>query len=181
MTTRRKFAWVVVVVLVVAVGLYAELVRETTHHEPPLLLACAEVDYPWTAWTCKQVLLHDSLRPDQVAELNSNAGARLPVQIKDPALAEEMLSLFLSRGVDINAGSKHFKGRTALHDAAISGAISEVNLLLKHGARLDVRDETGDSPLDYAIMLLRKFPNQPNRAEVVRLLEEAEKRQSAQK
>jgi hypothetical protein len=171
MTTQRKLAWAGVAVLVVVAGLYAELVRETRAHDPALLLACADVDYPWSAWTCKQVLLHDSLRPEQVAALNADAGARLPIQMKDPAEAEAMLSLFLSRGVDINAVATN--SRTALHDAAIAGAVGEVALLLKHGARTDVRDADGHTALDFARQIQQQHPSEPNRAEVVRLLEQA--------
>jgi hypothetical protein len=173
MTTQRKLAWVGVAALVVVVGLYAELFRETTHSTPSMLLACMDADYPWTAWTCKQVLLRDSLKPDQVAELNSDAGARLPIQMKNPAEAEEMLTLFLSRGVDINAGAKTFKDRTALHGAAVAGSVGEVALLLKHGARVDLRDADGQTALDLARQIQQQHPGEPNRAEVVRLLEGA--------
>lgn len=169
----RKLVWGGVAALVVVAGLYAELVRETTHSTPSMLLACMDADYPWTAWTCKQVLRHDSLKPEQVAELNGDAGARLPVQMKDPAEADDMLTLFLSRGVDIDAGAKSFKGRTALQSAAVAGAVGEVTLLLKHGARLDVRDAEGHTALDLARQIGDQHPGEPNRAEVVRLLEEA--------
>jgi hypothetical protein len=178
MTTQRKLVWGVVAVVVVAAALYAELVRETAHSTPSQLLACMDVDYPWTAWACKQVLLHDSLTPAQVAELNGEAGARLPIQLKDPAEAEQMLTLFLSRGVDIDAGAKSFKDRTALHSAAVAGSVGEVTLLLKHGARADVRDADGQTALDLARLIAQQHPGEPNRAEVVRLLEDARPKQA---
>eukprot|EP00746_Dinoflagellata_sp_MGD_P168302 gnl/MRDRNA2_/MRDRNA2_99652_c0_seq1.p1 gnl/MRDRNA2_/MRDRNA2_99652_c0~~gnl/MRDRNA2_/MRDRNA2_99652_c0_seq1.p1 ORF type:complete len:561 (+),score=105.99 gnl/MRDRNA2_/MRDRNA2_99652_c0_seq1:214-1896(+) len=44
-----------------------------------------------------------------------------------------------------------FQQRTPLHHAALRGARSVVKLLLKHGARLDVRDIAAKTPLDYAM------------------------------
>jgi hypothetical protein len=182
MKPKRVVAWGVGVLVVVAVGLYGEFVRETTNFSPTLLLGCADVEWPLAAWTCKQVLLHRDFSPGEVAELNREGAAAFPVSSKNPAFADEMLSLFIARGVDVNAVDEQSKaGWTALHMTVSSGNVAGVKLLLRHGARPDIKNRIGVTPLDYARQWQQKFPADQNHAEVVRLLEEAEKQQSAQK
>jgi len=54
----------------------------------------------------------------------------------------------LERGADPDIGN--FSGRTALHLAARDGRVKHVELLLTAGAGVNVRDERGDTPLQYA-------------------------------
>ena len=54
----------------------------------------------------------------------------------------------LERGADPDVGN--FSGRTALHLAARDGRAEHVRLLLAAGASVNVRDERGDTPLQYA-------------------------------
>jgi ankyrin repeat protein len=176
MRPKRAIAWGAGVVVVTVTGLYGELVRETSNFSPPLLLACADVEMELPAWTCKQVLMHRSFPAKEVSELNRMAAAAYPVSAKDTELAEEVLSLFIVRGVDINAideGSK--AGWSALHSMAVEGNPERIKMLLRHGARPDLRNRAGMTPLDYARQEQGKFPKETKYAEVVRLLEEAEK------
>ena len=50
------------------------------------------------------------------------------------------------------------KGETPLHRAAAFGCEDTIELLLKHGAKVDVRDAIGDSPLSWASWYLRPDP-----------------------
>lgn len=68
---------------------------------------------------------------------------------KTQAQAIEALKLLLARGLDINAADK--QGRTALHGAALQGYDDVVRFLAAHGARLDVKDRNGFTPLDTAL------------------------------
>ncbi|WP_263415368.1 ankyrin repeat domain-containing protein [Terriglobus albidus] len=47
------------------------------------------------------------------------------------------------------------RGETPLHRAAAFGGEATIELLLKHGAKLDARDDRGDSPLSWASWHLR--------------------------
>ena len=47
------------------------------------------------------------------------------------------------------------KGETPLHRAAAFGNEATIELLLKHGAKVDARDAYGDSPLSWASWHLR--------------------------
>jgi hypothetical protein len=173
MKPKRTVSWVICLVLAIPVLLYAELIREMSTYDPFFLVPCVDQEAAWRAWTCKQVLRYGSLRPDQVAQLNRQGGALFPVLMKEPAAAEEMLTLFVERGVDINAGDRWFtaKGRTALQSMALDGKPDRIDMLLRHGARVDVRDAAGLTALDLARHMKTKFPNEPSRAKVVQLLE----------
>ncbi len=59
------------------------------------------------------------------------------------------IQLLLDQGLDINATDG--RGRTALHGAALQGYDDVVRFLAEHGARLDVRDARGFTPLDTAL------------------------------
>ncbi len=79
----------------------------------------------------------------------------------------EMLSIFLNRGVDINAGDA--AGATALHYAALDeGYIcrAKINDLLNFGANIEARDREGQTPLHHAARMGKK-------ADAVKLLLEA--------
>lgn len=151
--------------------LYSALLHSLSINRPTSLLACMDTEAHWYAWTCEQVLRHTSFTPAQVNEFNANAGARFAIAMNDPVKAEEMLSLLLARGVDINAGDEKTEGWTALHGAVAGREVNNVELLLKYGARPDSREKNGLTPLDFARRIQRKYSSDPATAEVVRMLE----------
>jgi ankyrin repeat protein len=61
----------------------------------------------------------------------------------------EALRLCVSNGVDINAFNTN--GQTALHNAVARGAPKLVTYLAEQGAKLDMRDKQGRTPLDIAL------------------------------
>jgi len=67
---------------------------------------------------------------------------------KTQADAIEAIKLCLEAGVDINAADN--RGQTALHGAALWGLDEVVQFLADHGAKLDVKDKQGRTPLDAA-------------------------------
>ena len=173
-TFKRIFVWGIAAIAFGFTGLYAAFVYETLDDKPLSLIGCIDVEAPLVAWTCEQVLRHASLTPEQVRDLNAEGGAQYPMSMDNPKKAEEMLTLFLSRGVDINAGNRQVRGWTALHSAAMGDPPAKVALLLTYGARTDVRDEDGRTPLDLARRWQSRHPNDPHTAETIRLLEAAE-------
>ncbi len=62
------------------------------------------------------------------------------------------LKLCLDAGADVNAVDN--QGQTALHGAAQKGWDQVVQFLVDHGAKLDVKDKRGHTPLDAAMGLL---------------------------
>jgi len=71
---------------------------------------------------------------------------------KTQADAIEAIKLCLEAGVDINATDN--RGQTALHGAAFWGLDDVVQFLADRGARLDVKDKQGRTPLDAAMGLV---------------------------
>jgi len=176
MTKARLASAGMGLILAAVLGIYGWMVIETRKQSPLLLLSCIDSEPAILAWTCKQVLVRDSLRPQQVAQLNQEGGALYPVLSKDLAVAEEMLRLFLSRGVDINAGDASMRNWTALYSTVGSSDLERTKILLRHGAKADVRDIEGITPLDSARRLQQMYPNETNRLEIIRVLEESLKR-----
>jgi ankyrin repeat protein len=61
----------------------------------------------------------------------------------------EALQLCLERGVDVNGIND--RGETAVHAAAGQGSDKIVQLLADKGAKLDVKDKKGRTPVDIAL------------------------------
>lgn len=175
---RSWLYWIGLAGVIGIFSVYAAIVRSMINDSPVSLLACMDVDAHWRAWTCEQVLRHASLTEEHVRQLNQEAGIRFPLSMNDPKHAEEMFALFLARGVDINSSDQQTKGWTALHGVAIGESPEKVVILLKHAARVDVRDEDGRTPLDLARIAQQSHPANPHIAETIRLLEEAQKKSS---
>jgi ankyrin repeat protein len=69
-------------------------------------------------------------------------------RLKTEADAIETIKLCLEAGLDVNAADAN--GRTALHGAALFGYDKVIRFLAEHGARIDVKDKRGFTPLDMA-------------------------------
>ncbi|MBV8842246.1 MAG: ankyrin repeat domain-containing protein [Bryobacterales bacterium] len=65
--------------------------------------------------------------------------------------AIESIKLLLDAGVDINAVDS--RGQTALHGAAEKGSDNVIKFLAERGAKLDIKDKQGKTPLDAALGL----------------------------
>ena len=65
--------------------------------------------------------------------------------------AIDSIELCLKAGVDVNAADS--RGQTALHGAAQKGWNQVVQYLADHGARLDIKDKKGLTPVDAAMGL----------------------------
>src|SRR5580698_2623486 len=71
---------------------------------------------------------------------------------KTEAQAVASINLCLDAGADVNALDN--QGDTALHGAAQKGYDEVVQFLVDHGAKLDVKDKRGRTPLDAAMGLM---------------------------
>jgi ankyrin repeat protein len=71
---------------------------------------------------------------------------------KTEAEAISSIKLCLDAGVDVNTADN--QGDTALHGAAQKGWDQVVQFLVDHGAKLDVKDKRGRTPLDAAMGLM---------------------------
>lgn len=173
MKIARLAMWLLGLILLGAIGLYTVFAAQTWKASPLFLLSCMKVDPPVAAWTCRQALFHRTFQPDELVQLNRQAGARYPLDLPEADDAEKTLALFITQGVDINAGDENANNWTALHGMIAEGSIENIRILLRHGARTDVPDSNNITALDFARMQVLKYPGDPARVEVVKLLEGA--------
>src|SRR5207344_2343422 len=61
----------------------------------------------------------------------------------------QAIELLVERGVDVNAFNTN--GQTALHSAVSRGAPTIVKYLAEQGAKLDMKNKQGRTPLDIAL------------------------------
>jgi len=152
--------------------LYATIVYKLFDDDPVTLISCIDSNTSWYAWTCKQVLRYKPLNDAAVRTLNGHAGAQYAVMMENQKEADDVLAALLAHGVDINAVNSQANGWTALH-LAIGDQPEKVALLLKYGARTDLQDQDGRTPLELARFAAQKRPDNPHLLENVRQLEAA--------
>lgn len=70
-------------------------------------------------------------------------------RLKTEAEAIEAIKILLAAGADVNAVESN--GRTALHGAAQKGYDHVIRFLVERGAKLDIKDRRGITPLDAAM------------------------------
>ena len=122
------------------------------------------------SWVCEQVFFHGEFSEQDIADLNQTAGTRMVAVFSDPAKADAAVAKLLSEGVDINATDIRTQHMTALHAAALDGDIQQIRRLLAHGAKRDIRDDSGRTAADYARELQAKHPEQIQWKEILDML-----------
>jgi len=100
---------------------------------------------------------------DGATVMHVAAGARLPPGAAAEADARELLDLLLAAGGDVESSADD--GQTPIHRAARSGNAIWIELLVEYGARLDVADAAGMTPLDIVTA-----PGRGNNPEIAALI-----------
>ncbi len=118
----------------------------------PFLRAAKSSDIP-----LMQLLLDKGADPKVVTKAGVTAvmvaagmGYHKPIRGGEQPI--EALKICLEKGVDINAATDKTLN-TALHAAAGQGTDGIVQFLADHGAKLDLKDNKGRTPLDVALGL----------------------------
>jgi hypothetical protein len=126
-------------------------------------------------WIIEQGLYAFHPTAEEVQDLNRKAGADALIYYIPEPQARRLLAHYIAAGLDIN---RHNLASplltTALHSAAWADKASYTRVLLDFGARPDLRDAKGRTPLDLARQSQKQFPDDPDAAERVRMLEAAE-------
>lgn len=93
---------------------------------------------------------------------------------KNAAIVEDVERL-IERGADVNY-QRPDRGDTPLHAAILLNSPELVEVLIEHGARLDIKEHArgGHTPLAYAKLLQEKRPER-DYSEVIRILESAQR------
>lgn len=95
-----------------------------------------------------------------------NGETPLHFAARAPKDSAKVLDYFLSLGLDVNAQSE--MGTTPLHSAALFGSAEGVEWLLAHGAKKDIRDKNGKTPLQ--ALLEYQIQGKLDRSQIVKLL-----------
>lgn len=97
-----------------------------------------------------------SARPDVVktliksgADINARCNGYTPLMEAALFGFPEIINILIDAGADINAAGN--KNETALHNALLEGQSDAVFLLIARGADPDIKDSSGQSPLDMAV------------------------------
>jgi hypothetical protein len=145
------------------------IVRQDIH----ALLICADqggLKVPFSRSLCRQYLFSFRGTAQDIAALHEGVGVSFVLQGRSPpADRERILSFLVDKGLDPNHIDMH--RLTPLHAAVVANSVQEVELLLRHGARPDVKDERyGLTPLELALTLERDERRQVGREAVIAAL-----------
>jgi len=97
----------------------------------------------------------DGINPLMAAAGLGTAEQDTTGRYKTEAQAIESIQILIDAGLDVNATDR--RGRTAAHGAALQGYNDVLRFLARVGARLDVEDQNGHTPLDTALGLAGGF------------------------
>lgn len=118
-------------------------------------------------WRLCKFLLEQAADPNHIDKQTGESPLHSSLCTTDRLQYDKVLQVLLGIGADPNvvtkngAGTGAFmrdsktKGEAPLHRAAAFGNEATIELLLKHGAQIDIRDANGDSPLSWASWYLR--------------------------
>lgn len=121
-------------------------------------------------WRLCQFLIEYGASPNFIDVQNGESPLHSALCTTDRVQHDRVLEVLLSSRANPNVATKNgmetggfmrdarTKGETPLHRAAAFGSEDTIELLLKHGAKVDVRDANGDSPLSWASWYLRPDP-----------------------
>ena len=174
----RRLKWSAIVLTLLLAGGTVWAVVEMRRTDHFMLLVLSQTTIPPAAWVFEQGLFRLHPTPEEIQEYNREAGAVALITEAQEPQAHRLLEHYIAAGLDINRPDLRSPLLvTALHYVAVSDKSWYVRVLLEHGARADVRDAKGQTPLDRARKYRQRFPDDPEAAEKVRLLEAAEQAQ----
>ena len=110
------------------------------------------------AVVCKIYLFRFRANADDIRFMQQRTGLNFLTNLEDPQIREQLFSLFINKGMDINTLSR-IDGLAPLHAAVLLNDASLVRFLLQHGANRQLRERTnGFTPLEYLVQLDKQLP-----------------------
>ena len=141
------------------------------------LLICSDkpgvYKIPFGKNVCRAYLFNFRGTPEDIATLQKGIGASFVTGGESPLPERErVLKYLIGKGLDVNQIDMH--GMLPLHGAVVLNSTDELEMLLRNGARPNLKDKrTGGTPLELAIKLKAKSKEPEKRQAVVSILERA--------
>ena len=181
---KTAIKWIGVALVLVAVSGCAYVFNQIRQWDLVSLQSCSQHStFPGSTWVCRQALARYQPTPADIADLNRTVGATVPLMVRDDAEAKRLLQRYIAAGLDIDARDtvRPDMGWTSLHMLVIAPDVRGIGILLDAGARTDIRDGRGRTPLELLREQSKKYPAVPGYAEAERLLLAAEAHQAEKK
>lgn len=172
---KNIFLSIIVCLVSAYIGLSAYAIANQNIEQ---LLVCADkggMKIPLSKYLCKKYLLTFRGTSKDIDVLQHGIGALFVVEGESTASQRNtILRHLVSSGLDVNAIDKN--QLRPLHGAVLNGSVVEVELLLRNGANPFLKDERFDfTPLELAIYIKNKNRLPGEYAEIISILEKAEK------
>jgi Ankyrin repeats (many copies) len=170
---RKRIACAIGISAACYVGLSAYVIAQQGIED---LLLCADkggLRIPISKNLCRAYLFAFRGSRQDIEALHRGIGASFVAQGESSATEREQILRFLiSKGLNVNNIDAH--KLTPLHSAVLANSAEEVELLLRNGASVSVKDERFKLvPLDLAIKLQKEGRLQNDRQAVISLLRNA--------
>jgi hypothetical protein len=176
MKLRRFTLWISVTFALLAVSFVGLSFRFAYVQPLTFALDCVNGDWLYSSWACEKAIRlrvgKDEADALNRADKNDIGGPNTVLYqaaaLRDRTRANEMLAFLLAQGVNLDHADVR-TGQTALHAAVVDNDPQAVKLLLKHGARTNIRDVRQHTPLELAQQLQQVQPAQ-DRSRIIQLL-----------
>lgn len=140
------------------------------------LVTCVQYDRLGIRVACRYFLTSGEFTQREMEWMNQHGHFGMLFSLKDVDLAKVALARLVEQGLDVNAVQAHVAranelGWTALHVAAFGPAeVWEIQALLENGARADIKDINGQTPLNLAESALARRPGDDVARQAVELM-----------
>jgi ankyrin repeat protein len=131
---------------IAAAYLEIDIVRELLAAKADHTIAIANGTTPFLV--AAGIAVEKESRPSDLVRFNIVDSDNPPIPRPEPAVLEAM-RLFIEAGADVN--QVNAAGDTALHGAAAAGMTNVIQLLADRGAKLEIKNRQGQTPLSLTI------------------------------
>ena len=170
--SMRAVKWMLAVVAVAALAVAGLYTYHLRNQDVVSLLSCMETPpFPGSKWACSKAMYASHPTPDEVAQMNSMAGAIGLLSLPEDE-SRQLLKHFIAAGLDVNALDQREKTRgwTSLHSAVFEGDAKAVKLLLEAGAKVDLENARKPGPREILESQLSKRPGDAGLVEIQKML-----------
>lgn len=160
-------------ILVTYIGLSIYVIAKQGTEELLLCVDNGGLKIPFSKYLCREYLFTVRGSHQDIDTLHRGVGASFVIQGKSAAPErEQVLKYLITKGLDVNRIDMH--QLSPLHGAVLANSADEVEMLLRNGAHINLKDKKfGLTPLELALKLQSEDKLQSDRQAVISLLKNA--------